>query len=55
MHKKCAPTLRVKDLVDGELKTVFEVSHSSDTEFTEAENQEFKRWYDLNYHGEETP
>ena len=53
--QKCAPTLRVKDLVDGELKAVFEVSHSSDTEFAEVENQEFKRWYDLNYHGEETP
>lgn len=54
-HAPESATLRVKDLVDGELKTVFEVTRPSDTEFTEAENQEFKRWYDLNYHGEETP
>ena len=27
--------------------------HTSDTEFTEAEQEEFLRWYDLDYHGQD--
>lgn len=51
-HDPESATLRVKDLVDGELKTVFEVTRASDQEFTEAEEEEYSRWYDLDYHGE---
>ncbi len=52
-HNPESATLYAKDLVDGELKTVFEVTHTSDTEFTEAEQEEFLRWYDLDYHGQD--
>lgn len=50
-HGPESATLYVKDLVDGELKTVFEVTRASDTEFTEAEEEEYLRWHDLDYHG----
>lgn len=54
-HDPESATLYVKDLVAGELKTVFEVTHNSDTEFTEEETAEYSRWGDLDYHGEEIP
>ena len=53
-HNPESASLYVKDLVDGELKTVFEVTHASDTEFTEAEKEEYSRWHDLHYHGPHT-
>lgn len=53
-HEPESASLYVKDLVDGELKTVFEVTRASDTEFTEAEEEEYSSWHDLDYHGPHT-
>lgn len=50
----CA-TLTVEDYRNGKLQEVYRAEHVEDDGVLWPSTEEFRKWYDLNYHGEETP